>query len=193
MLDRGLNCRGHLKEAFRLASHKVYLLSRIRKFITNDAALLVYKTKILPYLDCGDVLCLGSCNKSLSKLQSILNRALGVCISAPPGTSGSDTGSVAQMPELKHHRTAHLRNFMFKRKYRAEYIDCNPVRTRLHDATLMTTYRANYSADERSVSYKAAREWNNLSIQDRNIQLYETFKFRQKKWLYSKIPDLVNT
>ena len=193
ILDQNLNYQKHLKETFRLASHKVYLLSRIRKFITNDAALLIYKTKILPYLDYGDVLYLGSCNKSLSKLQSIQNRALRICISAPPRTSTNNTHNIAQMPELKHRRTAHLRNVMFKRKYRAEYIDYNPVRTRLHDATLMTTYRANYSAVERSVSYKGAREWNNLSIQDRNIQLYETFKFRQKKWLYSKIPDLVNT
>ena len=142
ILDQHLNYQKHLKEAFRLVSHKVYLLSRIRKFITKDAALLIYKTKILPYLDYGDVLYLGSCNKSLSKLHSsIQNRALRICISAPPRTSKNNIHNIAQMPELKHRCTAHLRNFMFKRKYR------------LHDATLMTTYRANYSAVERSVSY----------------------------------------
>ena len=122
ILDQNLNYQKHLKETFRLASHKVDLLSRIRKFITNDAALLIYKTKILPYLDYGDVLYLGSCNKALSKLQSIQNRALRICISAPRRTSTNNTHNIAQMPELKHRRTAHLRNFMFKRKYRAEYI-----------------------------------------------------------------------
>ena len=82
---------------------------------------------------------------------------------------------------------------MFKRTNRTEYIDQNPLNTRLHDAVLMNTYRANYSAVERAVSYKGAREWNSLSAQDRSIQLHEHFKFRQKKWLQSKIPDLDNT
>ena len=94
ILDQNLNYQKHLKETFRLASHKVYLLSRIRKFITNDAALLIYKTKILPYLDYGDVLYLGSCNKSLSKLQSIQSRALRICISAPPRTSTNNTHNI---------------------------------------------------------------------------------------------------
>ena len=54
----------------------------------------------------------------------------------------------------------------------------------------METYKANYAVVERSVSYKGAREWNNLSVQDRNIQTYGTFKLepldymqKVKEWL----------
>ena len=130
---------------------------------------------------------MGSINRSLDKLQ-LNNRALRICINAPNRIPRIKLLYLTQIPELKYRCTAHLRNFIFKRKNRPEYIDQKPARTRLHDGVLMETYKANYAAVDRSVSYKGPREWNNLSVQDRNIQTYGTFKFRQKKCLQSKIP-----
>ena len=55
-LDRNLNFQQYVREVFNLVSHKIYMLSRIRQFINKDVSLLIYKTKILPYLDYGDIL-----------------------------------------------------------------------------------------------------------------------------------------
>ena len=53
-LDQGLNFNLHTQN--KLSSHKVYMLSGIRPYITKDAALKIYKSKICPYMDYGDIL-----------------------------------------------------------------------------------------------------------------------------------------
>ena len=36
---------------YRMASDKLYMLRRIRKYVTEKAAILIMKTMLLPYLD----------------------------------------------------------------------------------------------------------------------------------------------
>ena len=81
-LDRNLNFQQYVREVFNLVSHKIYMLSRIRQFINKDVSLLIYKTKILPYLDYGDILYDGADSKSLVRLQKLQNRALRVCLNS---------------------------------------------------------------------------------------------------------------
>ena len=55
ILDQYLNFRKHMQNIYKLAAHKVYTLSKIRPYITANAALVIYKTKILPFIDYGDI------------------------------------------------------------------------------------------------------------------------------------------
>ena len=50
-LDSKLNFQTHLNQVYKLASHKIYLLSKIRNLLTEHAALTIYRSKILPYFD----------------------------------------------------------------------------------------------------------------------------------------------
>ena len=49
-LDSTLNYKQHLASVVRTVSHKLYILSRLRKYLSDRAALLVYKSMILPYM-----------------------------------------------------------------------------------------------------------------------------------------------
>ena len=55
-LDTKLNFQLHVQQVQRLASHKIYLLGKIRYLLTKEAALAIYRSKITPYFDYGDVL-----------------------------------------------------------------------------------------------------------------------------------------
>ena len=35
--------------------HKMYMLSRIRQYLTEKSAILIYKSMLLPYFDYGDM------------------------------------------------------------------------------------------------------------------------------------------
>ena len=56
-LDSLLDFELHAKTTFKLVSHKIKIFSKIRGYLNES--LMVYKTKILPYFDYGDILCIG--------------------------------------------------------------------------------------------------------------------------------------
>ena len=79
-LDQSLNFNLHVQNTYKISSHKVYLLSRIRPYITKDAALNVYKSKICPYMDYGDILYMGTFAPILDKLQKLQFRAIRIYV-----------------------------------------------------------------------------------------------------------------
>ena len=40
----------HIKETLKLVSHKLFLLSKIKKYLTKKQALIIFKSKLLPTL-----------------------------------------------------------------------------------------------------------------------------------------------
>ena len=55
-LDNTLNFEVHAKQTFHRISNKIRILAKIRKYINQRQALNIYKSKVLPYFDYGDVL-----------------------------------------------------------------------------------------------------------------------------------------
>ena len=56
------------------------LLSRVRKYITIGQAISIYKSKIVPYFDYGDIFLMNISAKTHAKLQKLQNRALSICL-----------------------------------------------------------------------------------------------------------------
>ena len=54
ILDDHLSFNKHIAELCRLVSHKLYLLSKVRRYITTEACINVFKTMILSLLEYGD-------------------------------------------------------------------------------------------------------------------------------------------
>ena len=79
-LDSSISYKPHLATVVRNVSHKIYLLSRVKKFMSNRTALLVYKTMILPFFDYADVIYHNASVSELEKLQRLQNRALKLCL-----------------------------------------------------------------------------------------------------------------
>ena len=188
-LDNTLNFEVHAKETFHLVSNKIATLAKIWNYINQRQALNIYKSKVLPHFDYGDVLYHESHKRTLDKLQNMQNRGLRICLRAPPRTEVRELHVRSKVPYLVRRREAHLLNFMHKRKNHIHYQVARPRNTRLFEAVIVNEVRANKKAVERSVYCKGARAWNALPASIRNIQTYDAFKANRRTWLLQSVYD----
>ena len=142
-IDEILSFHHHLNNTIGLVAHKVYLLHKIRYCITEDAALKMYKTMILPYLDYGDIFFMNANSNQLNKLQTLQNRALRICLNTQLVTAIEMLHQSTQLPKLTPRRVTHLLNFMFKNKNNKKFLNDRNIHTRLHDAPVFKLTKPN--------------------------------------------------
>ena len=74
-LDKNLTMKSHLNKIIKTVSFKLYTLTLMRRFITMDTSLLLYKVMIMPHFDYVDFV-IDSANKDLTdRLERIHKRA----------------------------------------------------------------------------------------------------------------------
>ena len=129
-IDAQMTFQPLAKQVLKQTAHKVFLLSKVRRFLTSKAAISVYKTKILPYFDYGDIFYLSCPGALLEKLQRIPNRALRICLNSAPREPRIALHKKAGVPLLYDRRLTHVRNFAFKRARKSEYLDIATINTR---------------------------------------------------------------
>ena len=105
----------HAKAIHKLASHKTNILRLIRPYINEFTALQIYKMKILPYIDYGDIFYMSANAESLDKLRKLQYRALRICLKTHHRAARIDLLVRSKLPLLCHRRTCHLRKYMYKR------------------------------------------------------------------------------
>ena len=113
ILDKSLTFNKHVQQCINRVSHKLFLLSKIRSYISEYMATTIYKTPIVPYLDYGDVLFINASRERLNKLQRLQNKCLRICLRTHPRTSVNQIHHLTRVSLLEARRKAHLRNFMF--------------------------------------------------------------------------------
>ena len=179
-LDPTLNFNHHISSVVRLVLYKMILLARMKKYLNNEVALLIYKSMLLPYLDYADVIFHKSNSSDLDKLQRLQNRCLRICLGHDRLFSTDRVHKLASVPFLVDRRKAHVLNFMYLRKKKTHLLNKREIRTRAHDAPLFNVTVPRCEAFKRSVSYAGGTEWNNLDTETRNIDCYLAFKYIQK-------------
>ena len=75
-LDNGLTYDKMLDDMHNKANRKLYMLKRIRPYITNTIANLVYKTHVLPMLDYADFIVDSGRADKIERLNSLQKRAV---------------------------------------------------------------------------------------------------------------------
>ena len=80
IIDNELTLTNEYKSVYMKIERKIYMLGKLRYFINEYTALLVYKQAILPYFDYASFLMV-SCNRGQKKdLQTLQNNALRLCL-----------------------------------------------------------------------------------------------------------------
>ena len=175
-LDSSLSYKAHLATVVRTVSHKIYLLSRVKKFMSNRSALLVFKTMIMPFLDYADVVYHNASAKELEKLQRLQNRALKLCLGFHKREDTEFVHRSAKVPLLENRRKSHVFNFMYKRKELNHNIDVPVKCTRSADAPRFILPTPNLQCYKRSLEYSGAKAWNELPKELKLIPNYLSFK-----------------
>ena len=128
----------------------------------------------------ADILCIGSYQRTLKKLQKQQNRALGICLLLGSRTKVNVLNKMAKIELVSDRHNSHLLNFMYKRKESPQYINNAKGKTILFYAVVQNEARIIRTSVERSVYCKGARAWNSLPPTERNLPCHEAFKHHQK-------------
>ena len=185
--DEILSFNAHLKNTIKLVAHKNFLLHKLRYYITEDAAITIYKSMIMPYIDYGDVFFTNSNANQVKKLQTLQNRALRICYNARIYVPTDMLHQPSQIPKLDIRRKTHLLNFMYKNKNNTLLLNNRNIPTRLHDAPVFKTIKPTCEKYKANVYYKGALLWNGLPVCIRNTETYMIFKENKKKWALSQL------
>ena len=187
-LEDMLTFEFHAAETLRMVAHKLYLLSRIRKFVTIGQAISIYKSKVVPYFDYGDIFLLGINQKTIDKMQKLQNRALRICLALDERSNVNDMHNTCSINKLNERRETHLLNFVYRRAQDVNHIQEGNRELRRFDAPVLKEVKSNNKSFERSVLFRGAIAWNKQSVEDRNTANHKAFKKRQKTKLNTILP-----
>ena len=183
-LDDHLSYKQHIDQCTKIVSHKIYLLSKIRRFINEETALFIFRSMIAPILDYGDIIYMGGSENGLSKLQKLQNRALRICVDIHHYIPTILLHQQADVPNLVTRRSCNLKKYMYKQKNDFDLIKIPIRNTRLNDAVIFNTVRPNIEKFKCNPLYKGAVLWNSLSVELRNCEDYTSFKLLLKEWAH---------
>ena len=191
-LDQTLSFKYHLENLINNISFKLYMFSKVRRFINEKCAITVYKSMLMPFFDYCDIIYMYSGQKELNKLNRHHIRGMKICVGGGYRLDENELHIKCNLAELAIRRQVHLRNFMFKIKRNENNLNSNDnvhVKTRLHDGPVFNVTHPNSEPIKRSVMYAGALDWNNLESDIRNIKDFSSFKRQQKAWMLNSILD----
>ena len=182
ILDEHLNYNKHIKEMNKLVTHKLYLLSKVRKYINETACINIFKTMILSLIEYCDIIYAGTSHGNLSNLDKLFYRGLRICVNDRVHLNRHELTVNCKVVPLKDRRLSHLLIFMNKEKSNQNLIKTPLVQTRLHMAPVFNTYKPNNEKARANIIYRGAIEWNKLPAIERNLNC-DDFKKKQKNYL----------
>ena len=191
-LDQTLNFKYHLESLINNISFKLYMFSKIRKFLNEKCAVTVYKSMLMPFFDYCDIIYMYSGQYELQKLNRQHIRGMKISLNGGYLFDEHELFIKCNLSDLNARRQVHLRNFMFKSKCNDNMLVDNEtiqVNTRLHDGPVFKVTHPNSEPIKRSVMYSGALEWNNLDADIRNIKDITSFKRNQKSWMLNTFLD----
>ena len=168
ILDDRLNFNKHISELCNLLTHKLYLLSKIRRYLTKDACIKVFKSMILSLIEYGDIIYEGTTAKNLENISKLFYRGLRICCMAQDKMEKSELCHECNLSPLKTRRDVHLLIFMHKQLYNRELLRQSKYNTRLHTAPVYKLYKPKNEKAKQNILYRGAMSWNALSAIHRN-------------------------
>ena len=81
-LDEHLNFNKHIEELKKLVTHKLYLMSKIRKYITTEGFITIFQTMVLSLIEYESIIYLGTSILNISKINNLFYRGLSICLNS---------------------------------------------------------------------------------------------------------------
>ena len=112
ILDDHLNFDKHIAELCNLVIHKLYLLSKVRKYLTTEACISIFKTMVLSVIEYGDIIYSGTTLSNLNKIDKLFYRGLRICLGNDIPYDKDELRLECKLSNLARRRELHILLFM---------------------------------------------------------------------------------
>ena len=146
----------------------IFLLSRIRRYLTKHASITIFKTMILSLIEQCDIIYAGTNQSNLNKIVNLFYRGLRICDKTNNKVSKDTLCKNCHISPLDIRRETHLLLFMHKQSHIEHLLNKSNFQTPLHQAPVFKLCKPNNEKVKQNVSYRGALAWNGLPEQDRN-------------------------
>ena len=179
ILDNRLNGDHQYSKLTKDLGFKLKTFGKIRRYLTNRAALTVYKSTILPIIDYNDYFQqLWTADKK-HKLQKMQNWGLRIVYSnVQPKLSEQELHLEAGLDTLENRRTYHMLILMYNRAKNPDMLDNRDLPTRQFDKVKFKVITPNVRKAFKSPNYLGAELWDRLP---RDTQLSRTIHDFKRK------------
>ena len=175
-LDCDLSYKKHVNKIVSSVSPK---LKQFQRMLNKKAAIMVYKSTILPILEYGDVFLSAAPLVSRKRLQTLQNKGLRCALNKGIETSSAELHKEAGLGKLRFRREQHLLNYMYdcsldpncqKRKL------SQGVVTRSQSKRILKVKRPYTEKFKKSFTYRGPKKWNTLPIPFHQATTKATFR-----------------
>ena len=189
-LDCKLNMNAFSVKVKSSVLHKIYMLSKIRKFLTLEAAVLVFKNMILPYFEYGNVF-LSICEESiLKKLDRIYIRGIKIALKSYDKIDEKTLLDKIKLLPLKSRREISISKLMFNKLMKNQVELQRKTSARIHDGPVIEWPVLSNFKFRNYTAYLGPTIWNRLPSNLRNIEDRDKFKTEIKKYYEKLFADI---
>ena len=188
-LDSQLNYNLHVNKIVAFVSSKLKQFQRMRSFLTVRAALLIYKSMLLPILEYGDLFLSAATVKNRKRLQVLQNKGLRCALNVGIEMSTDDLHAEANLLKLKHRRELHILNYMYGEANNATNLAHraqNDAVTRSQSKKLVKVRRPKTEKFKKSLAYKGPKKWNSLPDELHHTLDKGHYKRLARNWVSQK-------
>ena len=191
-LDGQLNYNLHVNKIIGSVTSKLRQFKRMRTFLNTKAAILVYKSMLLPILEYGDVFLSASTDVNKRRLQILQNKGLRCALNKGIETSTNELHAEAHLLRLKFRREQHTLNYMYDLSLDASLMKVKPkegIKIRSHNKRLMKIKRPKTERFKKSLAYAGPKKWNDLPEQFHLTRHKDAYKTLVSKLVSQKAAD----
>ena len=165
-LDEHLNYNLHSNKVIGSVSSKLKQFRRMRVFLNTKAAMMVYKSMLLPILEYGDIFLSAASAANRKRLQTLQNKGLRCALGKGLETSTDELHKEASILKLKYRREQHLLNYMYGQAQNQNlHKPKSSIKTRSQSKKLLKVKRPVTEKFKKSLAYLGPKKWNSLPEQ----------------------------
>ena len=183
IIHENLTWSEHIKILSSKINKRIGILKRVRHLLPQKELVRLYNAIILPLFDYGDIVWGDKSNKCLmDDLQILQNKAAKVILGLPRANSSTEALKFLHWVKLYPRREMHRRAAAFKYINGLMEVEFNMIRnSAIHSYS--TRGRNNLHLPKvktewgkQRFAFHAAKDWNDLDDEIRNIVNFKTFK-----------------
>ena len=188
-LDGQLNFGNHIKKTIAKVSRKLNQFRRMRCFLNEKAAMLVYKNMLLPILEYGDILHTGITKANKKKIQILQNKELRCALREDNLCDTDELHAEGNILKLRFRREQHLLNFMYDQSKipgNLKAARTEGVQTRASSKVTLKVRKPLTERYKKSLAYLGPKKWNALPEHLQKTFPKKVYKLRIQGWIEKK-------